>query len=302
MKIIFIHGMNQQNYDEKSLKHLWLNTFQAGLNNAQLNINIHSLEIRIPFYGDLLSKHHLYNSLDLNTLLPKSLSNLHLPFHLRHNSTIVPEQHPCVSRLPCFNPEHVASLTQRLALITALTRDHAFKELALFLNHYPKLHETFIHKFLIETYLYLSNPDFMHEVHHRIMSYLHPELDHIIVAHSLGSVITYNLLHQFSNFRIQRFITLGSPLAFKVIQEKLNLPISRPPQLQGDWFNFYSPDDFLTAFPLSEAPFNFEPPIINQAITTFLQNPHSITGYLQHPAVIKSIIDGLNLKKIAIYR
>ncbi len=297
MKIIFIHGMNQQNYDQPSLKQHWLSAFQTGLSHSQQNIDLNALEIRFPFYGDLLSKHHLYNSLDIDTFLPKSISHIHLPFHLRHNNTIVPEHHPCASRLPSVNPECSESFTQRLALITALTRDHAFKELALFLNHYPKLHETFIHKFLIETYLYLSNPDFMHEVHQRIMSYLRPELDHIIVAHSLGSVITYNLLHQYPQFRIQRFITLGSPLAFKVIQEKLITPISRPPQLKGEWFNFYSPDDFLTAFPLSEAPFNFEPPIINQAITTSLYNPHSITGYLQNPAVVNSIIDGLTPEK-----
>lgn len=297
MKIIFIHGMNQQNYDQPSLKQHWLSAFQTGLRNSRQNIDLNALEVRFPFYGDLLSKHHLYNSLDLETFLPKSISHLHLPFHLKHNTTIVPEQHPCASRLPSINPECSESFTQRLALISALTRDHAFKELALFLNHYPKLHETFIHKFLIETYLYLSNPDFMHEVHHRIMSYLHPELDHIIVAHSLGSVITYNLLHQYPHFRIQRFITLGSPLAFRVIQEKLVTPISRPLQLQGDWFNFYSPDDFLTAFPLSEAPFNFQPPIINQAITTSFYNPHSIIGYLQHPAVINSIIEGLSAEK-----
>ena len=297
MKIIFIHGMNQQSYDADSLRQHWLNAFQSGLNHSHLDLELNSLDIKLPFYGDLLSKHKLYNNLDLDTLLPKSIAHLHLPFHLRHNSTIAPEPHPCVSVLPDFNPAYTKSLTQRLAVFTALTRDHAFKELVLFLNHYPKLHETLIRKFLIETYLYLSNPDFMHEVHQRIMSYLHPELDHIIVAHSLGSVITYNLLHQYPHFRIQRFITLGSPLAFKVIQEKLVTPISRPPQLYGDWFNFYSPDDFLTAFPLSNSPFNFQPPIINQAIRTPINNPHSISGYLQHPAVIKSIVDALKCKK-----
>lgn len=297
MKIIFIHGMNQQNYDEETLKQHWLNLFKTGLSHAEQNIELKSLDIKLPFYGDLLTKHQLNNSLDLNTMLPKSLSHLHFPFHLWHNTSIVQERSPCITPLPCFNPEQSESLTQRLSVITALTKDHAFKELIMFLNHYPKLHETLMHKFLIETYLYLSNSDFMHEVHYRIMSHLHPSKDHIIVAHSLGTVIAYNLLHQFNHFRVHRFITLGSPLAFKVIQEKLNRPISRPPQLHGDWFNFYSPDDFLTAFPLSEAPFNFEPPIINQAITTLVDKPHQITGYLAHPAVIKSIVDALKLGK-----
>ncbi|TCB52507.1 hypothetical protein E0H80_01225 [Acinetobacter sp. ANC 4779] len=298
MKIIFIHGMNQQAYDANSLKQHWLTAFQSGLSNLHLDIDLNSLDISLPFYGDLLSKHHLYNSLDLQTFLPKSIAHLHLPFHLvGHNTCIDQENKPCITSLPTFNPNHSETLTQRLSVISALTKDHAFRELSMFLNHYPKLHETVIHKFLIETYLYLSNPDFMQEVHRRIMCHIIPDEDHLIVAHSLGSVITYNLLHQFTNFRIQRFITLGSPLAFKVIQAKLPLPICRPPQLHGDWFNFYSLNDFLTAFPLSEAPFNFEPPIINQAIVTLINNPHSIMGYLEHPAVIKSIMDTLKCKK-----
>ena len=297
MKIIFIHGMNQQNYNEAILKQYWLNIFQTGLKNAQQSFDLQATDIKMPFYGDLLSKHHLYNALDVSTLLPQSLAHLHFPFHLGHNTTLVQEQKPAITILPTFNPHHSDSFTQRLSIISALTKDHAFKELSLFLNHYPKLHSSLIHKFLVETYLYLSNPDFMHEVHQRIMYHIHPEKDHIIVAHSLGTVIAYNLLHQFTTFKIQRFITLGSPLAFKVIQEKLALPIARPPQLSGDWFNFYSPDDFLTAFPLSEAPFNFEPPIINQAISTLIHNPHSIAGYLQHPAVIQTILDGLKEEK-----
>lgn len=297
MKIIFIHGMNQQNYDETTLKQHWLNLFKAGLSHSGQHIELESLDIQLPFYGDLLTKHQLNNSLDLNTLLPKSLLNLHIPFHLGHNTSIVQEHNPCITPLPSFNPEQSESLTQRLSVITALTKDYAFKELIMFLNHYPKLDETLLHKFLVETYLYLSNPDFMHEVHKRIMAHIHPTKDHLIVAHSLGTVIAYNLLHHFSHFRVHRFITLGSPLAFKVIQEKLTQPIARPAQLYGDWFNFYSPDDFLTAFPLSEAPFKFEPPIINQAITTLVNNPHQITGYLPHPAVIKSIVDALTLKK-----
>ena len=43
-------------------------------------------------------------------------------------------------------------------------------------------------------------------------------------------------------------------------------------------------------FPLSEAPFNFTPPIINQEIFTFANQPHEIVGYLQHHAVVKQLL------------
>ncbi len=107
-------------------------------------------------------------------------------------------------------------------------------------------------------------------------------------------MIAYNLLQQLSpQYKIQRFITLGSPLAFKVIQSKLTQPIQSPACLNGDWHNFYSPDDFLTAFPLVNTPFDFQPAILNTSISTFIHSPHQIAGYLQHPAVIKNIVETL---------
>ena len=132
----------------------------------------------------------------------------------------------------------------------------------------------------------------MNEVHQRILACLEKSEEYIIVSHSLGTVIAYNLLQQLNaEYRIQRFITLGSPLAFKVIQSKLMQPITRPASLYGYWPNFYSPDDFLTTFPLINEPFNFNPEIINTSISTFINSPHNITGYLQHPAVIKNILE-----------
>ncbi|HCK28991.1 MAG TPA: hypothetical protein DHW29_01435, partial [Acinetobacter ursingii] len=62
-----------------------------------------------------------------------------------------------------------------------------------------------------------------------------------IVAHSLGTVIAYNLLQQLSKkVKIKRFITLASPLAFRVVQSRLNRPTEQLEALQGDWHNFYS--------------------------------------------------------------
>ena len=111
------------------------------------------------------------------------------------------------------------------------------------------------------------------------------------MAHSLGSVIAYNYLIQHPELNIRRFITLGSPLAFRVIQAHLPQPIVRPAALSGDWINFYCSDDFLTTFPLSEPHFQLQPAIINQEIHTSIYHPHDIDGYIQHPDVIKALLE-----------
>ena len=87
------------------------------------------------------------------------------------------------------------------------------------------------------------------------------------------------------------FVKMKVSVQFKVIQDKLTPPIKRPDCLIGDWHNFYCPDDFLTAFPLVNAPFDFQPAILNTSISTFISSPHKITGYLQHPAVIQNILE-----------
>jgi hypothetical protein len=294
MKIIFIHGMNQQNYNADNLKQHWLDIFQQGINELKLDILAKELDISLPFYGDLITKHQLSNRFDLDAFLPKSWVNFHLHKHNTTAPSTVLNTAPTIPILPYFMPEHELKLSKRLYLASQLFKDKALKEFSVILNNFPKLHESLIHKFLIETYLYLANPQFMDEVHQRILASLEADETYIIVAHSLGTVIAYNLLQQLqSHYKIQRFITLGSPLAFKVIQSKLTQPIHRPQCLNGDWHNFYSPDDFLTAFPLVNAPFDFQPAILNTSISTFIHSPHQIAGYLQHPAVIKNIVEVL---------
>lgn len=294
MKIIFIHGMNQQNYNADNLKQHWLDIFQQGINELKLDISAKELDISLPFYGDLITKHQLSNRFDLDAFLPKSWVNFHLHKHNTTAPSTVLNTAPTIPILPYFMPEHELKLSKRLYLASQLFKDKALKEFSVILNNFPKLHESLIHKFLIETYLYLANSQFMDEVHQRILASLEADETYIIVAHSLGTVIAYNLLQQLqSQYKIQRFITLGSPLAFKVIQSKLTQPIHRPQCLNGDWHNFYSPDDFLTAFPLVNAPFDFQPAILNTSISTFIHSPHQIAGYLQHPAVIKNIVEVL---------
>ena len=291
MKIIFIHGMNQQNYTAHSLKEHWLKVFKLGLKQLHCRVNLRDLHIHMPFYGDLMTKYQLSNQLDLNTLLPKSFK-FHLPVHLHQQQSTPKEHTPFVPQLPLSPDQPAENLSERLYLTSQLVKDRVLKEMVILLNSFPKLHESLIQQFLIETYMYLSNPDFMHEVHQRILKQMHDDEDCIVVAHSLGSVIAFHLLSDPAyHFSVQRFVTLASPLSFRVIQSKLPIPIERPKCLNGDWYNFYSKDDFLTAFPLSEAPFDFIPPIINQEIFTFANQPHEIVGYLQHHAVIKAIIE-----------
>ncbi|OTG86021.1 hypothetical protein [Acinetobacter sp. ANC 3813] len=295
MNIVFIHGMNQQRQTAQSIEQHWLNLLEQGLSNTQqLNFLPYLKQhFRMPFYGDLLSRHHLENTLSASTLMPQSWP--HFPFIHPAKIETEPAKHqehqPESNPLPEMQMNDEYSFSHELHTLSALSKDYALRDFALLMNYFPKLHATLLHKFLVETYLYLSNPHFIRTVHMRIHEQLHTSKPNVLVAHSLGSVIAYHFLLLHPELNISSFITLGSPLAFRVIQGHLPQPIQRPTSIKGDWINFYSHDDFLTAFPLQNAPFDFSPEIINHQIRTSIDRPHDIDGYLKHPEVIQAIVN-----------
>ncbi|WP_291360693.1 alpha/beta hydrolase [Acinetobacter sp. UBA3025] len=294
MKIIYIHGMNKQKFSSASLRQRWLSLLKRGLEQSHQQAHFAYLKrhIRIPFYGDLLSRHHLHNVLNASTLMPQDWPRF--PFQSPIKSQPPPhlnQYSPEICEIPELKVEDAMTFNQKLKFISILSRNTLLRDFVILLNHFPRLHDTLIKKFLIETYSYLANSTFMQQVHQRIGQQLHGDKPCILMAHSLGSVIAYHYLLLHPELNVQRFITLGSPLAFQVIQSSLAQPVVRPAAIKGDWINFYSTDDYLTAIPLTEPPFKFEPEIINHGIRTHIHRPHDITGYLLHPQVVEATLE-----------
>lgn len=294
MKIVFIHGINQQNLDAIALKQYWLEVLQLGFQNLNCTRMLNECSLDFPFYGDVLEHYGLRNTLNIgsftfNQTPSKPLHSLLKPHLLDLTTT---NQTPF---LPRFLSNPNLSFSSKIYLLSQMAKDYVLKDFIMMLNYFPKLHEDLMHEFIVEAYLYLSNHQFIDEVNCRIRQCLKNDEDYLIVAHSLGTVVAYNVIRQLpAHFRLKALITLGSPLAFHVIQSKIPQPIVYPDCLHGHWYNFYSPDDFVSCFALDAPPFQFEPAIINHSIRTFLVDPHDISGYLQHPAVIQCIVETLS--------
>ncbi|KCX83214.1 hypothetical protein J568_4505, partial [Acinetobacter baumannii 6112] len=56
--------------------------------------------------------------------------------------------------LPLSPDQPAESLSERLYLTSQLVKDRVLKEMVVLLNNFPKLHESLIQQFLIETYMY----------------------------------------------------------------------------------------------------------------------------------------------------
>ncbi len=76
---------------------------------------------------------------------------------------------------------------------------------------------------------------------------------HVIVAHSLGTVIAYDCLERVGDCpAVDGLLTIGSPLGLSEVQDKLEPQYSKddgfPDKLLGEWVNVYDPLDPVAGF------------------------------------------------------
>ncbi|MGW1378429.1 alpha/beta fold hydrolase [Streptomyces sp. NPDC002446] len=133
-------------------------------------------------------------------------------------------------------------------------------------------------------------------VRQRVVDMLDPDGPTVVVAHSLGTVVALEALHDHQG-PVPLLVTLGSPLGTRTAV----LPHVRPhppqvPEQVGTWLNFWDRDDIVAARPRLEA---FVRP--NAASVLPMSSRvdsdgawvHPATKYLAQPAVAGPVVEAL---------
>lgn len=119
----------------------------------------------------------------------------------------------------------------------------------------------------------------------------------ILVAHSMGNMVTFRYLwdHQSSAVQIKHFISLGSQLGLDSLMPYLSgRGLDRPyvPRQVEAWTNIYGQDDPI-GFQLDQDDFLIHDPLMKvrniQVDTGGLQTSHAIKNYLQTHEVARVI-------------
>ena len=114
----------------------------------------------------------------------------------------------------------------------------------------------------------------------------------IVVAHSLGTVVMYNILRNTSVLNVPLFVTLGSPLGIRAIRRRFR-PLRYPANV-GPWINAFDERDVVALNPLDQKSFPVTPQISNiNNIDNQTDNRHGIIGYLDKPEVTQPILSVL---------
>jgi hypothetical protein len=291
--MVFVHGRSQQHKDAAALKKEWIDALNVGLGKSGLTFPVADTQVRFPFYGDTLFDLDQGKSTDEaakvivrgdETDAAEKQFVLALLEEIRRHNGITEEQlaevagQEVVERGPLNWPWVRATLQ-------ALDR------------FVPQSSSPTIALFTHDVYVYLTNAGIRQAIEDGISAAITPGVETVVVAHSLGTIVAYNLLRREGlrhNWKVPLFVTVGSPLAVTAIRATLKrLATMRKPECVGAWLNAMDSRDVVALYPLDPENFPIDPPnppIENKTdIQNHTDNRHGISGYLDNDIVASRI-------------
>ena len=284
MKLIFVHGRSQGDKDPDVLKQTWEASLDEGLRNAGLP-RPPGLEIALPFYGRTLDD--LVKQLDAPLVADvaekgAAQDDAEAAFRGEFLTEIAERNGITDEQISKFFDDGVQ---ERGALNWKWL--HAVLKA---LDRHKKMGDVVLDSFTRDVYVYLTNAG----VRRRIDDIVSKELTDdpcVVVGHSLGSIVAYNVLRDHNN-PVIRYITVGSPLGIKAVKNRL--PRIEMPQSTSSWHNARDPEDVVALYPLDASNFSTSPAINNHNnVDNPTDNQHGIIGYLPDKWVAKSIYEAL---------
>lgn len=287
MRLLFVHGRSQGGKNPETLKGVWHEALEKGLHRAGLKLPSH-VEVAFPFYGDRLDK-------------------FVADFELPADPAVVPKGSPVFDDYAAFRTEVAEEMRKRANISDAEVRAEAGEELPtekgmqnwawvqaiirLLDRNLVAVSEGTIEVFLRDVFLYSRRKTVQTQIDAIVAKELTDNTT-VVVGHSLGSVVAYNVLRSRAA-KVPLFVTIGSPLGIRAIRSSL-APLVNAAGKKG-WYNAYDPRDVVSLYPLDEGNFNVDPAIENNGkVDNWTENRHGIIGYLDDPHVAKAIFDGLD--------
>jgi hypothetical protein len=289
-QLIFVHGRAQEGKDSIALKKTWIEAWERGLEKIGLTNPLQHSQIRFPFYGDTLIE-----------MLNGKTAEEAVDIIIRGSAAPDPEEQKIMREMVAeiaahegvaeadilkeLNPEVIEKGPLNWGWVQGILSA---------LDRIKPLSSRMVALVTKDVAKYLADKATQTEIDSGLRKAVAPDMESVIVSHSLGTVIAYNTLlgntGAFPDVKVPLFVTLGSPLAVNAIKSRLR-PHVFPKQV-GAWYNAMDEDDVVSLYPLSKKHFNTGRTIENYTkVDNHTDNQHGIDGYLDDPKVAKKIFD-----------
>lgn len=289
-RLLFVHGRDQQGKDPKALTADWLGALKKGAKSINRTL-LNDPQVSFPFYGDVLDGFAKRFAIPLTSDIQTrgEVNEDFLSFQaemaeaLRTAAGVTDAQ---IDQEYGPNPRQKGPLNWEWvqAILRAVDK------------HGGGLNSVAIERFTRDVFLYTRRAGVRDEIDKIVADRLTTDPT-VIVAHSLGSVVTYNVLRSDRRaLQVPLLVTVGSPLGIRAIRDQLR-PL-RYPQPVTTWYNAFDPRDVVALYPLDATNFAVTPSVQNAAkVNNHTGNRHGIVGYLDDPGVVGRILDALAMNR-----
>jgi hypothetical protein len=292
-QLILIHGRAQEHKDSAALKAEWLEALEAGLAKSGLTLPIAENAVKFPFYGDTL--YDLADGVSAAEAAAVVVRGRDLEDdEKRFTRELMQEMQ---KKLDISEAQMAAVVGQEVVDRGPLNWEWFQGFLRAVDRFVPHGSGSSIALFTHDVYQYLKNSAIRQQIEAGVTEAFAPALESVVVSHSLGTVVAYNLLRREGKLRgweVSAFITVGSPLGITAIQKTLKsfAPL-RCPECVASWFNAMDERDGVALYPLNTNHFPLDPAIPAIENKTNVRNKttnrHGIAGYLDDAEVAKRI-------------
>lgn len=284
-----MHGRAQGGKDPIQLERIWVDALRSGFAAAGLGWPEDVVEVHFPFYGVVLDR--------ATAASPSEGHPVQRGFETAPDRFQLALLCEIAERVGLSESEIAAALDDgreavergaqhwppTRALMRGVTR------------RAPWLSEAGLRWFFADVDAYLNRPAARHAVHEVVAPAVceHGGDDVVVVAHSLGSVVAYDVLTAAAaDVRVPLLVTLGSPLGIRAIQDRLPRPLGRPTGVLR-WFNAADERDPIALHARLDR--DTFPALIENVsdVHNPRKDPHSIVGYLGDEAVVRVLADVL---------
>ncbi|WP_386822856.1 hypothetical protein [Lysobacter brunescens] len=290
MRMILVHGINQQGKSDRIVHDEWLAALRANFARQGQDPLDRLSRIDTAFYGDTLER--------LSSVL---LAGRTIAMGAEEASDDFDEFALTALKAMALRMGIAESDLASEAATVAVPQGAGIhktwiKAIARVIERVSPLRGTLALRVLGQAHAYIRNPHVHEQVNDLVRPLFEDDEPCIVVSHSLGTVVSLALLREFSrNGRpreVPLLLTLGSPLGIDSVRKGFTKPRTRPAHVQR-WMNFADPEDFVALHAALTAD-NFAPGIENHPdVENGYDDPHGVTGYLSDPRVAAAIVGSI---------
>jgi len=296
-QLVLVHGRSQEQKDSVALKAEWLGALAEGLAKTNLTLPIPEKDVRFPFYGDALYDMVAGKSSDeaAEVIVRGEGGD---DDEKRFTRAVIEE----IRQKAGITNDQLATIGGQDVVERGPLNWEWFQAILRAMDRFvPHASGSSIALFTHDVYQYLKNTAIRQTIDTGVSAAMTPGVETVVVAHSLGTVVAYNILRQQGRqkgWNVPLFVTVGSPLAVTEIRKTLrSFAPTRCPECVSKWFNAMDERDVVALYPLEPSRFPLDPTIPaienKRDVQNKTTNRHGIVGYLDDQDVAKRIYDAL---------